>query len=268
MNELRVTLVQADIEEENKEINLMRYGNILKTLDLETDLVVLPEVFATGFPLHPERAAETNSGHIISIVRLWANNLNAAICGSFLAQGDSGKIINRGFFITPNKKNAAAQHSPSFFYDKRHLFRIGDENTYFAAGDRKLIIPYKGWNIRLIICYDLRFPVWTRNPGNEYDLLICPANWPAARSEVWKILLQARALENQAYVCGVNRIGVGGAIRYQGDSLLLDFEAHSVVETEQGKTSVVTGVLQKDELDDFRQKFPVWMDGDKFFILS
>ena len=258
MNELRISLVQADIVWEDKEKNLKYYGDLLKVLAGKTDLVVLPEVFSTGFSMRVGYLAETNACRTISTICSWAKDLDAAICGSFLAQDDSGKFFNRGFFITPGDSAGS-----SAFYDKRHLFRMGGENKHFSAGDRKLTVPYKGWNIRLIICYDLRFPVWTRNFGNEYDLLVCPANWPAVRSEVWKILLQARALENQAYVCGVNRIGVDGVnIRHQGDSVLFDFKALPVVETQRNLTSVATGVIRKDALEDFREKFPVWMDAD------
>jgi predicted amidohydrolase len=261
MNDLRIGLVQADIVWENKQKNLENYGNLLKTLSGKIDLAVLPEVFSTGFSMRAKHLAETNGGLTISTIRSWAKDLDTAICGSFLAQGNSGKVYNRGFFITPGNE--------AFFYDKRHLFRMGEENRHFSAGDRKLIVPYKGWNIRLIICYDLRFPVWTRNPGNEYDLLVCPANWPAVRSDVWKTLLRARALENQAYVCGVNRIGTDGINSpHQGESALLDFKANLVVETERNQISVATGVIRKEALDEFRKKFPVWMDADRFEILT
>jgi predicted amidohydrolase len=260
MNELKISLVQSDIVWENKEKNLEHYGNLLKTIAGKSDLAVLPEVFSTGFSMHAEHLAETNTGLTISTIRSWAKDFDTAICGSFLAKGDSGKVFNRGFFVTPEDE--------AFFYDKRHLFRMGEENEHFTAGDKKQIVSYKGWNIRLIVCYDLRFPVWTRNPNNEYDLLVCPANWPVVRSKVWKILLPARALENQAYVCGVNRIGTDGInVHHQGNSILLDFKANPIVETEQNQTSVVTGTIRKDTLEDFRKKFPVWMDADKFEIL-
>jgi predicted amidohydrolase len=260
MNELKISLVQSDIVWENKQKNLEHYANLLKTLAGKSDLAVLPEVFSTGFSMHAEHLAETNDGPMISALRSLAKDLNTVICGSFLAKGDSGNVFNRGFFITPENE--------AFFYNKRHLFRMCEENEHFTAGDKKLIVSYKGWNIRLIVCYDLRFPVWTRNPDNEYDLLICPANWPAVRSNVWKILLRARALENQAYVCGVNRIGLDGLnVHHQGDSVLLGFKANPVAEAEQNQTSVVTGTIRKDSLNDFRKKFPVWMDADKFEIL-
>jgi predicted amidohydrolase len=260
MNELRLSLVQSDIVWENKEKNLEHYGNLLKTLAGKSDLAVLPEVFSTGFSMHAGHLAETNDGLTISTVRSLAKESGLAICGSFLAKNDSDKVFNRGFFVTPEGE--------AYFYDKRHLFRMGEENNHFTAGDQKRIVSYKGWNIRLIVCYDLRFPVWTRNPDNAYDLLVCPANWPIARSKVWNILLQARALENQAYVCGVNRVGIDGAnIPHQGDSVLLDFKAHPIAETKPSHTSVGTGIIRKDALEDFRKKFPAWMDADRFEIL-
>ena len=260
MNELRVSLVQSDIVWENKEKNLAHYGNLLKTIAGKSDLAVLPEVFSTGFSMHTEHLAETNNDLTISTIRSWAKEFGMAICGSFIAKDNSDKVFNRGFFITPKAE--------AFFCDKRHLFRMGEENEHFTAGIHQLIVPYKGWNIRLIICYDLRFPVWTRNFENQYDLLICPANWPTVRSNVWRTLLPARALENQAYVCGVNRVGIDGInVHHQGDSVLLDFKANPVVETEQNKTSIVTGTIRKDVLEDFREKFPAWRDADRFEIL-
>jgi len=259
MNELRISLIQTDIVWENKQKNLEQTHNLLKTVAGKSDLAVLPEVFSTGFSMHAEHLAEANDCLTISTLRSMAKELNMAICGSFLAKGDSAKVFNRGFFITPEEE--------AFFYDKRHLFRIGEENEHFTAGNQKLIVPYKGWNIRLIICYDLRFPVWARNIDNEYDLLVCPANWPAVRSKVWKILLPARALENEAYVCGVNRIGFDGInVYHQGDSILFDFKGNPVVETEQNQTSVVTGTIRKGDLEDFRRRFPVWKDADRFEI--
>jgi predicted amidohydrolase len=260
MNELRVSLIQSNIVWENKEENLSHYGNLLKAIIGKSDLAVLPETFSTGFSMHAGYLAETNTGCTISTIRYWAKEFDMAVCGSFLAKDDSGKVFNRGFFVNPEGE--------AFFYDKRHLFRMGEENEYFTSGDKKIIISYKGWNIRLIICYDLRFPIWARNIGNEYDLLICTASWPVVRSYAWNILLPARALENQAYVCGVNRIGTDGMnIHHQGDSVLLDFKANPVAETEQNQTSVVTGTIRKDILEDFRKKFPVWMDADRFELI-
>ncbi|MCL1934222.1 MAG: amidohydrolase [Candidatus Azobacteroides sp.] len=260
MNELRISLVQADIFWEDKDRNIERYGNLLKKLSGKSDLAVLPEMFSTGFSMQAFHLAETNEGTTIQAVRSWAKEYDLAVCGSFLAKDDSERIFNRGFFIDPDGKQS--------FYDKRHLFRMGLEQKRFTAGDRKVIIPYKGWNIRLIVCYDLRFPVWVRNRKNEYDVLICPANWPIPRANVWQILLPARALENQCYVCGVNRIGRdGNSIEHRGDSVLLDFKGNRIAETVPDEESVVTVLLRKDLLDDFRERFPAWMDADDFEIL-
>jgi predicted amidohydrolase len=259
MNELKISLVQSSIFWNDKKQNLEHYGNLLKKLSGKSDLVVLPEMFSTGFSMQAGHLAETNSGTTIQTIQSLAKDCGFAVCGSFLAKDDSEKIFNRGFFITPE--------GGAYFYDKRHLFRMGEENEQFTAGNKIVTIPYKGWNIRLIICYDLRFPVWVRNQNNAYDLLVCPANWPVARAKIWQILLQARALENQCYVCGVNRVGKDGiGIPHQGDSVLIDFKGNLVLETEQNTESVVTGVIRKDLLEDFRKKFPAWLDADKFEI--
>ena len=260
MNELRISLVQTEIFWEDKEKNFEQYGNLIKKLSGKSDLAVLPEMFSTGFSTQTIELAETNDGTTVKTIHRWAKEYGLAICGSFLAKDDAGRIFNRGFFIEPEGKE--------WFYDKRHLFRMGFENQHFSAGDQRLIIPYKEWNIRLIICYDLRFPVWIRNRKNEYDVLVCPANWPLARAKVWQTLLLARALENQCYVCGVNRIGKDGQDNdHHGDSVLIDFKGNLMLESVVNEESVITGVLRKDLLDDFREKFPAWMDADEFEIL-
>jgi predicted amidohydrolase len=261
MNDLRISLVQTQIFWEDKKKNLENSGYLLKNLSGKSDLVVLPEMFSTGFSMQAKHLAETNNEHTIKIIHAWAEDYGFAVCGSFLAKNASGEIFNRGFFITPEKT--------AYFYDKHHLFRMGEENEQFTAGNDPLVINYKGWNIRLIICYDLRFPVWCRNRNNAYDLLICPSNWPTARASTWQVLLKARAMENQCYVCGVNRIGEDGiAIPHQGDSILLDFKGKTIADTTQNEESVVTGVVEKEALERFRKKFPVWMDADDFEIKS
>jgi len=260
MNELRISLIQADIFWEDKDRNLTHYGNLLKKLSGESDLAVIPEMFSTGFSMQAPHLAETNEGPTVQTVRSWAKEYNLAVCGSFLAKDDdSGRIFNRGFFIEPEGN--------AWFYDKRHLFRMGLEQQGFTAGNRIVTVSYRGWNIRLAICYDLRFPVWLRNRKNEYDVLVCPANWPVARVQVWHTLLLARALENQCYVCGVNRIGEdGNSIDHRGDSVLIDFKGNTIQTTVPNKESVVTAILRKDLLDDFRERFPAWMDADEFEI--
>ncbi len=259
MNSLWISLVQSDIFWEDKEKNLHHYGRLIESVSGKSDLVVLPEMFSTGFSMNAGHLSETNEGLTMQAVRSWAERFQLAVCGSFLACNEKMQLFNRGFFITPD--------GSSWFYDKRHLFRMGDENLLFSAGNEQLIIPYKGWNIRLIICYDLRFPVWSRNVDKAYDLLICPANWPQVRRKVWDVLLKARALENYCYVCGVNRIGEDGhRIYYQGGSMLIDFKGDAICGCEDDNESVVTGIITKELLDDFRCKFPVWMDADSFEI--
>ena len=260
MNDLRISLVQAGIFWEDKDRNIKHYGNLLKGLSGKSDLAVLPEMFSTGFSMAASHLAETNEGTTIQAIHYWAKEYQLAVCGSFLAKDDSGRIYNRGFFIDPDGNE--------WFYDKRHLFRMGLEQQRFVAGNQQVIVPYKGWNFRLIICYDLRFPVWIRNRKNEYDVLICSANWPAVRSNVWQILLPARALENQCYVCGVNRIGEDGQqTKHHGDSVLIDFKGNRMLEAALNEESVVTGILRKDLLDDFHERFPAWKDADAFEIL-
>jgi predicted amidohydrolase len=260
MDDLRISLIQSRIFWEDKQKNLGHYERLLEGLSGNSDLAVLPELFSTGFSMHANHLAETNEELTQHTIRKWAKEYKFAVCGSFLAKDDtSGKIYNRGFFVTPEEK--------SYFYDKRHLFRMGEENEQFSAGNQPLIIPYRGWNIRLIICYDLRFPVWIRNRTNEYDLLICPANWPLVRAKVWQTLLQARALENQCYVCGVNRVGEDGiGIIHRGDSVLLDFKANPVVETNPDSECAITATIRKNRLEEFREKFPAWLDADRFEI--
>ena len=261
MNDLRISLIQAGILWEDKDRNIEQYGNLLKNLSGESDLAVLPELFSTGFSMQALHLAETNGERTVQSIRSWAKEYDFAVCGSFLAKDDSGKIFNRAFFITSDGNE--------WYYDKRHLFRMSAENKHFTAGDRIVIVPYRGWNFRMIVCYDLRFPVWARNRKNEYDVLICPANWPAARVNVWQTLLIARAMENQCYVCGVNRIGKDGQfIEHRGDSVLIDFKGNKILETIPDEESVVTGIIRKNLLENFRERFPTWMDADDFEIIK
>ena len=258
--DLRVSLVQSTIFWEDKSRNLSHYGGLLELLARKTDLVVLPEMFSTGFSVSNNRhLAESNEGLTVETIKKWAKDYDFAVCGSFLAC-ENEKLYNRGFFATPDGTIS--------FYDKRHLFRMGDENKNFTAGEKQLIVSYKGWNICLIVCYDLRFPVWSRNVGKAYDLLICPANWPVVREKAWNVLLKARALENYCYVCGVNRVGEDGYDNhYRGDSQLIDYKSNVVVFCDPDKEMITTGILKKEALEHFREKFPVWKDGDEFEII-
>jgi predicted amidohydrolase len=259
MNELRVSLIQSDIIWEDKAANLRRFHEIIASLKGKSDIAILPEMFTTGFSVKAAHLAETNEETTVTMLLHWAKTYDLAVAGSFLAKNESGGLFNRGFFITPAGE--------TFFYDKRHLFCMGSENLLLTAGDQRFSIIYKDWRICLIICYDLRFPVWCRNENNDYDLLICTANWPEPRAEVWEILLKARALENQCYVCGVNRIGKdGNNLFHQGDSMMIDFKGKPMNSIVQNKESIETVTLNKFDLNRFRENFPAWKDADSFEI--
>ena len=259
MENLRISLVQNHIVWEDKSENLESFGKLLSGISGNTDLAVLPEMFSTGFSMQCKHLAETNDEETIFTLKKWAADFELAVSGSFLAKDDLGNIYNRGFFISPEVK--------SYFYDKHHLFRMGKEHEFFVAGEKQLIVPYRGWNINLIICYDLRFPVWSRNIDNAYDLLLCVANWPEIRNNAWQILLKARAIENQVYVCGVNRIGIdGNKLKYKGNSLLIDPRGEVLSDDISNTIAVNTYSINKGRLDKFRQKFPVWKDADKFMV--
>lgn len=263
---MKITLVQNDIIWEHKLANLTHYDRLLSGLAGKTDLVVLPEMCTTGFSMQCKFMAETNKGETMTAIRRMAKDYNLAIAGSFMAkeetENESKKTkacFNRGFFVCPDGNET--------FYDKRHLFKLGEESEHYEAGKEKCLISYRSWNIRLIVCYDLRFPVWCRNINNEYDLLIVVANWPEARINVWTSLLTARAIENMAYVCGVNRIGTDGLkIHYSGHAQLVNAYGSMLSSMEPEVEQVQTLEIDHQSLDHFREKFPVWKDADKFKI--
>lgn len=257
--DLKVSIIQSDLVWENKEKNLDHFYSCIANLKDKSDLVILPETFSTGFSMNPGNLAETITGKTIELIKSWAAEFNIAIAGSFISKEENA-FYNRALFVTPEKK--------ALYYDKRHLFRMGGENDVYTPGNSYSIIPYKGWNIRIIICYDLRFPVWIRNKNEEYDLLICVANWPKARAKVWNILLEARAIENSCYVCGVNRIGEdGNGLAHQGDSSIIDFKGNILSKAQIDTEETITLNLSKEKLIDFRNKFPVGKDADSFAIL-
>lgn len=252
---LRISLVQYDIAWENKQKNLDYIHTVVSGLEGKTDVVILPEMYTTGFSMNSHNLAEPVSGNTITLLKQWAAQYDVAVCGSYIAE-ENTNFYNRGFFITPDKE---------FYYDKRHLFRMGAEPQSFSAGGKRLIFEHKGFNICLLICYDLRFPVWARNIDNEYDLLIYTANWPASRAKVWNALLTARALENMAYVCGVNRIGKdGNGLIHEGCSKVIDAKGNEILSLGTDLGQVGTVCISKLELEQFRAKFPVWKDADRF----
>lgn len=256
---MRISLLQTNIVWEDKEANLQRLHTYLQQLCGKTDLVVLPEMFSTGFSMNSNTLAEKNDGHTMSQLTKWSHDYQTALAGSFIAKGDDGNNYNRGFFITPDGKAS--------YYDKRHLFHMGKESEFFAAGNNHLLVNYKGFHISLLICYDLRFPVWSRNVDNAYDLLIYVANWPASRRKVWDALLKARALENMSYVCGVNRVGTdGNALPHNGGSILISPKGDTLISVEDNQEGYSTIDIDTESLQHFRNKFPVWKDADTFCI--
>jgi omega-amidase len=259
MNDLKITLIQSDLHWEDKTKNLEMFSRKIDSIKEATDLIVLPEMFTTGFSMKPELFAEPMTGATISWMKQKATEKNCVITGSFICE-DSGTHFNRLVWMKPDGTYST--------YDKRHLFRMGDEDNHYGHGNKKIIEEWKGWKICPLICYDLRFPVWARNKKeNPYDVLIYSANWPERRAYPWKSLLVARAIENQSYTIGVNRIGNDGNDMYHsGDSVVLNFKGESISKTESGKESVETVSLNYNELIEFRKMFPVMLDADDFEI--
>ncbi|MFP4042117.1 MAG: amidohydrolase [Bacteroidales bacterium] len=254
---MKVTIVQTDIIWENAKKNLELLTKKLDSLKQQTDLIVLPEMFTTGFSMTPERLAEKPVGKTQQWMEKIAKDQDAAILGSLIIQ-EGSNYYNRMISQLPDGE--------FFTYDKRHLFRMGEENNHYTAGSKRVIFNYKEWRIHPLICYDLRFPVWSRNRG-DYDLLIYVANWPESRRHVWKTLLVARALENQVYVVGVNRIGKDGQnISYAGDSMIIDPKGRIISETKPNEENIETRELSLKSLNEFREKFPVGKDADYFEI--
>jgi len=254
MDKLKITLVQPDIIWEDIKGNLDKYSEMLTSVD-KTDIIILPEMFTTGFSMHPGKLKETMDGVSVQWMKKLAAEKNAAVIGSFIVE-DAGKVFNRLVWVFPEGKIQT--------YDKRHLFTMGEENKHYSSGKTKLIVEYKNWKFCPLVCYDLRFPVWSRNT-KEYDVLIYVANWPAPRHHVWKNLLVARAIENQSFCIGVNRVGKDGAgLDYEGDSTVVSPKgfAHFTGNEEQVKTFQ----LSRSDLYDFRKSFPVLNDRDYFEI--
>ena len=255
---MRISLVQDAIVWADKTANLHKTAEHLAALAGQTDLVVLPEMFSTGFCTDHLDLAETMDGDTVQSLRKWAVKFQFAIIGSFIAT-ENGKFYNRAFFVFPNGEIKTA--------DKRHLFSMGDELNHFSAGNKRLLVNYLGFKICVLVCYDVRFPAWSRNVNNEYDLLIYVANFPQRRITDWDNLLKARAIENQTYLCGVNRVGVDGlGIEYSGHSVLLDYKANAIIDFPENDNSIQTAELFIAPLQQYREKFSVWRDADKFNI--
>ena len=258
MQDLRITLIQTDLYWENTIANLAMLEEKIHTLESPTDLIVLPEMFNSGFSQNVKETAEPMNLTTHRWMKQMAAQTDAVVTGSFaVKEGD--KFVNRLLWVEPDGTTA--------FYDKRHLYRMGFENEHFTVGSEKLIRNWRGWNICPLICYGLRFPIWSRNVNLEYDLLFYVASWPSQRNYVWNTLLAARALENLSYVAGVNRIGVdGNDIEHVGSTALYDFKGMPQ-NPPNSEESILQFTLSKSELNRFREKFPAHLDADEFEIL-
>jgi omega-amidase len=259
MSTLTVTTIQADLQWENKPANLRRLEEKIDGIDVHTELVVLPEMFSTGFSMRPEAFAERMDGPTINWMRSVAARKKIILTGSIIIE-EEGHYFNRLLWMLPN-----GQHG---YYDKRHRFAYAGENDHYTAGRKRFVASVKGWKVLLLVCYDLRFPVWSRQqpPDLEYDLIICVANWPERRSHAWETLLQARAIENQSYVVGVNRVGDdGNQISHAGDTMIVDPLGEVLYHAAAGE-EVFTATLKKEHLETTRQRFPFWRDADHFYI--
>ena len=260
--QLRITLVQTPIHWHSIEANLAMLEEKIWQLEGPTDIIVFPEMFTTGFTNEAASLAEPMNSRTFRWMKQMAQQTQALLIGSYIVR-EQHHFYNRLLWMEPDGSFA--------HYDKKHLFRMSDEHTIFSPGPERLIKSWKGWHICPLICYDLRFPVWSRNINTDtgelsYDLLLYVANWPAARRLAWSTLLQARAIENLSYVVGVNRIGEdGNQVKYDGHSAVFDFEGKTLFNAEDAET-LTTCTLAKEELVAFREKFPAYRDADLFLL--
>lgn len=253
-NQLRVSMVQTSLVWENPAANCAILEEKLQTLQGKTDVVVLPEMFLTGFSMSSE-GAEFPKGAQVQWMQMMANRLDVLLVGSLKIK-ENNQFYNRLLAVFPDGKIVA--------YNKRHLFRMGNEHQFYSPGEKQGILTYKSWNIALFVCYDLRFPVWSRNVQKAYDLAIYVANWPAARAHAWSTLLKARAIENLAYVVGVNRVGKdANDLVYQGDSVVISFKGEEIIHL-LDEEAIHTTSISKESLQEFRDKFPAHLDADAF----
>jgi predicted amidohydrolase len=262
MSALSITTIQTNLIWEDKAANLYALEQKINSIQDPTEIVVLPEMFSTGFSMQPSLFAETMEGETLNWMKKVSIQNKIILTGSIIIE-EEGKYYNRLIWMLPNGEYG--------YYDKRHLFAFGQEDKFYNAGNKRLIAQVKGFKINLQVCYDLRFPVWARQQnksgGMEYDVLIYIANWPEKRSHAWKTLLCARAIENQCYVVGVNRVGTdGNNIYHSGNSLVID-PLGQVLYHMPDDEDVNTVTISKDYLNEVREKFPFWKDGDGFSLV-
>lgn len=261
MQDLKITIVQKDLSWKDRDKNLSGFEQILKGL-LGTDVLLLPEMFSTGFVVDCKGIAEDDNGTTVQWMKKMAKEKNCAVAGS-VAIEDGGKYFNRFYWVLPG--------GDFMKYDKRHLFGFAGESEHFSEGHTNTLIEYKGWKFLPQICYDLRFPVWSRNKFEngeyDYDCLIYVANWPDVRSDAWRSLLQARAIENMSFCVGVNRVGYdGNQIKHRGDSMVFSPTGELISNTMAYKESVETVLLSAEHIMTFRKKFPFAANWDKFTV--
>lgn len=266
MKDLRITLIQSKLHWENIEANLNMFTEKIASISEETDLIVLPEMFSTGFSMKNKEMAETVKGRSVEWMKKMAKQKNCVVTGSLIIE-EKKKYYNRLVWMMPNGKFKT--------YDKRHLFRYAGEEKHYAPGKKRLIVDLNGWKVCPLVCYDLRFPVWIRNKKlngkgkMEYDLLLFVANWPERRNHPWKTLLMARAMENQSYVAGLNRVGNdGNDVYHSGDSAVINFKGEIISRMPAHEEIAETVTISKKDLQDWRNTFPAWMDADKFRVGS
>jgi omega-amidase len=262
MPDLHITLIQSHIFWEDSFKNIEHFGGVIDTLSSPTDLIVLPEMFNTGFSINPTRCAETTDGPAIGFLRKKSAGGNRMIVGSIMVE-EGSSFFNRLICMLPDGTFVQ--------YDKRHLFRLSEESNIMKNGRARTIVNWKGWNILPLVCYDLRFPVWSRNTWNNgsyaYDLLLYVANWPKSRSGIWKSLLIARAIENQCYVIGLNRIGKDGfGTPHSGNSMIINPDGTILASADEEKPAVLQASLSMDKLRNFRESYPFAPDWDHFEI--
>ncbi len=255
---MRVSLIQSTIVWEDREANLDHFSKRLEEVT-DTDIIVLPETFSTGFSMKSIELAEPNGGKSLLWLKEKSKEKQVAIVASLLTE-EEGQYFNRLHFVEPSGK--------VHFYNKRHLFSMADEHLHYTAGSESITVEYKGWRIRPLVCYDLRFPVWSRN-RNDYDLLLYIANWPEPRKNAWDLLLKARAIENYSYCVGVNRVGTDGkGKKYAGGSVVIDPKGEELIRLKDYEEDYGSIELSMEFLQAYREKFPVHLDADDFELGS
>jgi omega-amidase len=268
MNDLRISIIQTNLHWEDKTANLDMLQKKIAGIGDDSRLILLPEMFSTGFSMNKEILAETMDDHTVGWMKKISSAKRAIISGSLIIREEQDGIThyyNRLIWMLPTGEYG--------FYDKRHLFAYGNEDRHFSSGKKRMVAGVNGWKVNTQICYDLRFPVWLRQsrlPAEEdrpeYDLLIVVANWPASRSLAWRTLLQARAIENQCYVVGVNRTGIdGNGLKYAGESMVIG-PLGEIIRILGAEEEIFSHALDHHHLEEVRLKFPFWRDADGFFI--